>query len=242
MVPPHGVCSIAALDGCLRSGFDAVCADWPYWWLTEPSATSALAGWAPLDRLAGLPLIPRIHAVAGNLDDLVFRAFLGQPLVLYAHHTDLSSGLDVLATRAHDVRTLGVEIWQSLGGLAGDAVSTYRSGDSMMLTLHSRRAVVAIPDGVSQVQVRVPGAEPANTELRLEIEDADGVRVLVAGEQVPVRPGELRVATAGPSPLPRQRSALPIRAMLRRVLTESRDRAAPLVSKVRRSARAQSAS
>ena len=44
-----------------------------------------------------------------------FRAFLGQPLVLYAHHTDLRDGLDLLADRADEVRALGVNSWRSLG-------------------------------------------------------------------------------------------------------------------------------
>src|SRR5580765_1097435 len=97
MVPPHGACSVATLEGCLRAGFDAVCAEWPYWWLAEPDASSALSGWQPLDRIAGLPVIPRLHVSASDRDDMPFRAFLGQPLVLYAHHTDLKAGLDVLA-------------------------------------------------------------------------------------------------------------------------------------------------
>ena len=107
MVPPHGACSVATLEGCLRAGFDAVCAEWPYWWLAEPDASSALSGWQPLDRIAGLPVIPRLHVTASDRDDMPFRAFLGQPLVLYAHHTDLKDGLDLLADRADEVRALG---------------------------------------------------------------------------------------------------------------------------------------
>ena len=60
MVPPHGVCSLATLEGCLRAGFDALCADWPYWWLTERESVTTLSGWWPLDRLRGLPPIPRL--------------------------------------------------------------------------------------------------------------------------------------------------------------------------------------
>ena len=151
MVPPHGVCSLATLEGCLRAGFDALCADWPYWWLTERESVTTLSGWWPLDRLRGLPLIPRLHVVASDLDDVVFRAFLGQPLILYAHHTDLRAGLDFLAARADYVRSLGVNSWQSLGRIANNVVSTYRCGDCVTITLYSRRAVFAIPEGVAQV-------------------------------------------------------------------------------------------
>jgi hypothetical protein len=231
MVPPHGVCSIAVLEGCLRAGFDALCADWPYWWLTETNAVLPISGWQPLDRLGGLPLIPRLHAVASDLDDLAFRAFLGQPLILYAHHTDLRSGLDFLAARADDVRALGINSWRSLGRIAKDVVSTYRSGNSLIVALYSRRAAIAIAEGVSHAQFVLPGAGPTDTEIRLEIRDSGGVREIRPGEQVPVKVGVL-VATVTAKSFIAPMPTWPVRAAVRRFLTESRDRAAPWSSRI----------
>jgi hypothetical protein len=228
MVPPHGVLSVATLEGCLRAGFEAVCADWAYWWLSEKEALIPLAGWHPLDRLGGLPLIPRLHAVAGDLDDLVFRAFLGQPVVLYAHHTDLRDGLDILAVRADDIRSLGVETWASLGTIGRDVVSTYRRGDFLSIVLHSRRAVVTIPDGVSAAEVVLTGSEPSQTGVSIEISGADGQRVVSPGERVPLTVGTLTVsiktAPSAVSPQPGWDAG----ALVRRGLTEARDRVTPL--------------
>ncbi len=237
MVPPHGACSVAIVEGCLRAGFDALCADWPYWWLTERNAASPLSGWLPLDRLGGLPVLPRIHAVAADPDDLVFRAFLGQPLILYGHHTDLRSGLDLLAARADEVRSLGVDSWQSLGSIAQDVVSTYRRGESLTLALHSRRALVEIQDGVSNATFVVPGADPVEAGHRLEIRDADGVRGVEFGDPVPVRAGAI-IATLVTDPFNLDaRFHWQARAAIRRVLSETRDRAAPLLTRISGQAR-----
>jgi len=231
MVPPHGVSSVATLEGCLRAGFDAVCADWPYWWLNEREAVTTLSGWRPLDRLGGLPLIPRFHVVDSDLDDAVFRAFLGQPLILYAHHTDLRAGLDLLAARADYVRSLGVDSWQSLGRIADDVVSTDRRGDCLMITLYSRRAVFAIPEGVTHVQFVLPGSDPSGTVLRLEIREAGDLREIRAGERVPVNVGPIVATVTTESFTSPPPSKWPIRAAVRRLLTEGRDRAAPLAGK-----------
>jgi hypothetical protein len=216
----------------LRGGFDAVCADWAYWWLSGEDALTPLAGWHALDRLGGLPVIPRIHAVASELDDLVFRTFLGQPLVLYAHHTDLREGLDVLAALADEVRGLGVDTWASLGAIGRDVFSTHRGGDFLGIALLSRRAGVTIPDGVASAAVVLPGGAPSQTGLSVGISDADGFRVVAPGDRVRVIPGAMEVSIdTAPFPAPLQPS-WKAAAAVRRGLTEARDRSAPLAERL----------
>jgi hypothetical protein len=164
--------------------------------------------------------------IFSELDDLVFRAFLGQPLILYGHHTDLRFGLDVLATRAEDVRSLGVNSWQSLGRIARDVVSSYRRDDSLMLTLHSRRAVVAIPEGISHAEIAFAGAEPSQTEVRLETRNAEVSRDVHVGQPFPVKAGAISVAMKVESFIPPP-PVRQVRATVRRILVESRDRTAP---------------
>jgi hypothetical protein len=239
MVPPHGVCSLAMFEACLRAGFDAMCIDWPYWWLAESSALSSLSGWGPLDRVRGLPLVPRLHIIDSDLDDLAFRAFLGQPLILYAHHTDLKAGLDLLATRADDVRSLGVTSWESLGSIGVNVVSTRRNGDSLVVTLHSRRAAIEIPDGVSYARFAVSGPSPADTDFRLELRDG-AVRQIGLGEPVPVKTGTTVASMSmdwSTPPPPSSKTRWPARATVRRLLSEGRDRAVPVSARLRVRAR-----
>ncbi len=232
MVPPHGACSVAMLEGCLRAGFDAVCAEWPYWWLAEPEGPSALSGWQPLDRIAGLPVIPRLHVTASDRDDMPFRAFLGQPLVLYAHHTDLKDGLDLLADRADDVRALGVTSWRSLGNIAKDVFSAYRFGENMEFTLYSQKARIAVPEGVSHARFVRVGREASETTLRLEIRDAGGLREIAPGEVAAVDAGKVTVTVMVTPLADSTRAGWPLRGAVRRLLTESRDRAAPFAGRI----------
>jgi hypothetical protein len=232
MVPPHGACSAAMLEGCLRAGFDAVCAEWPYWWLADRHVSTALSGWTPFDRLAGLPVIPRLHVLASDRDDIPFRAFLGQPLVLYAHHTDLKDGLELLADRADEVRARGVDSWLSLGDIATDVFSAHRSGASMDVTLYSQRARIAVPEGVSEARFGYVGREPSETTLRFQLRNAPGQREIEPGQAVAVDSGEISVTVVATPSASSNGAGWPVRGAVRRLLTESRDRAAPVSSRI----------
>ena len=60
MVPPHGVCSLAALDVVREHGFEAVT-------LARPlvgAEPDALDGWR-VGESKGMPILPRVHLKAG---------------------------------------------------------------------------------------------------------------------------------------------------------------------------------
>ncbi|HEV3323114.1 MAG TPA: hypothetical protein VG147_13115 [Solirubrobacteraceae bacterium] len=130
MVPPHEQLNEPAARGLLAGGFEAVCVSRPYPWIaprsptpaaalgTGPPECGALAGWDRRELVAGgLPLLLRAGFNAPR-EDLVLRAFLGQPLILYGHHDLLADGLDVLAEAAAAIDTLGAVRWGSLAEIA----------------------------------------------------------------------------------------------------------------------------
>jgi hypothetical protein len=130
MVPPHEQLSEPAARGLLAGGFEAVCVSRPYPWIaprspapaaalgTGPPERGALAGWGGRELVAGgLPLLLRAGFNAPR-EDLVLRAFLGQPLILYGHHDLLADGLDVLAEAVAAIDALGTVRWGSLAELA----------------------------------------------------------------------------------------------------------------------------
>ena len=66
-----------------------------------------------------------------------FRAFLGQPLALYAHHTDLKDG----STYSQIAQTMSSSRRQFVavaGNIATDVFSAYRFGEAWV-TLHSQK-------------------------------------------------------------------------------------------------------
>jgi hypothetical protein len=140
MVPPHEQLSEPAARGLLAGGFDAVCVSRSYPWITPsrpgapaalgagPSERGALVGWPSREIVAGgLPLILRTGFNAPR-EDLVLRAFLGQPLIVYGHHDVLEHGLDVLAEVASAVNALGDVRWGSLAQIAGGGATPPRVG------------------------------------------------------------------------------------------------------------------
>jgi hypothetical protein len=118
MVPPHERLSPAAAAGLLAAGFEAVTMSRPHpWlggdWLSAPPGAGPLVGWQTTDRIAGgLPVLLR-NAFSHPRDDLVLRAFLDQPLILYGHQDDLAGGLDVLRDAAAQINALGAVRWGS---------------------------------------------------------------------------------------------------------------------------------
>src|SRR6185295_14247437 len=93
------------------AGYDALCVSRPYPWLESAPPGRVLTGWAPIEMVAsGLPVISRLHFAAGR-DEIVLRAFLRQPVVLYGHHGDVRDGLDVLREAANQVNSVGDVRW-----------------------------------------------------------------------------------------------------------------------------------
>jgi len=195
----------------------------------------SLADWHPAEFVAGgMPNISRYH-LSSPRDDLPFRAFLGQPLVLYLHPEDLRGGLEVLAEAANDAAMCGAVRWMSVGDLAERQFTMTVEGDTAFVRLFSRRARLPLPEGVTRLAVELPGHDEWRSEVlslshieserplelmfqdgRVEVELQDTRNVLVA----------LRHADALPAGTVSNRriGAWPL---LRRLLTEGRDRLAP---------------
>jgi len=128
MIPPHERLSEAMARALLACGFRALATTRPYpwvadtperFWLERPPEAGPLAAWGPVDVVAGgLPVLLRASFLRHPREDLVLRAFLGQPLILYGHHDLLAGGPDALAQAAAEIDRLGDVRWRSLGAIA----------------------------------------------------------------------------------------------------------------------------
>jgi hypothetical protein len=237
MAPPHEACSAAIADALPRTGFEAITMTRPFPWLTrspqqwlaESPEGGRLAGWRPADLTAnGLPVMLR-HPLAGSghsSSEVVLRAYLNQPLILYGHQGDLADGLDVLARLTAAVNRLGAVRWGSLGEIAAANFERRRDGDILRIRPYSRCLEVEVPAGVTELVVeRPPGSQVE------DLVQAPGRRAR-CGEALPVRAGErLELRLISPDAVaPEAISPPPRRAwpLARRIAAEARDRAAPL--------------
>lgn len=237
MVPPHGACSEAALRAMFRLGFEAACISRPYPWRDDLPPPYAYAGWYPAELVAGgLPILPRYH-ITHPREELVFRALLRQPLILYGHHWDLAEGLEAFADAAEDVGRLGDVRWGPLDWIARHSYSTRTEGAVLGIRMYSRRARVEVPAGVRALRVHTNEIHggPAWRGVTSGGERA-GMSQTAAGwvsDVLEVRPGgglELSLEPAEPlepdALAPPKMSPWPL---ARRALVEGRDRLRPLL-------------
>ncbi len=133
MVPPHERVSEPMARALAVCGFQALCTTRPYpWavtspalpWLTRPADAGPLAAWRPVDVVADdLTVLLRADLALAPREDLVLRAFLGQPLILYGHHDLLRDGPDALGEAAAAIDRLGEVQWCSLAQIARASVA-----------------------------------------------------------------------------------------------------------------------
>ena len=232
MVPPHERCSEQALRAMLRLGFDGACITRPHPWRDGKPAASPLLGWRPAELVAGgVPVLPR-HSLRQPLEDLVFRSLLGQPLILYGHQADLADGPEVLDRAADFVNRLGAVQWGSLAWIARTNFTLSQAGDTLLVGLHTRRATIDVPPGVSQLRAGTAevfgGAEwngLSSGDQAAAMRPVDGGWI---SDPLAVHgPGRLELALTSASPLREDDVGPPTRRtwpLVRRVLAEARDR------------------
>jgi hypothetical protein len=237
MAPPHGVCSEAALRAMFRLGFEAACISRPYPWRDGLPAPSPLTGWHPAELVAGgIPVAPR-QALTASREDLVFRALLGQPLILHGHHGDFADGLNLLEQAAADINDLGEVRWGSLNGVAGAAYATRRVDDMLLVQMYGRRVSVDIPEAIATV--RVLAQEPLGGAGWHEVRHGGDVEQMSFKEGIGVSEtltvgagGTLDLELVAERPLDPLQVAAPRRKawpLARRLLVEGRDRLQPLL-------------
>ena len=165
IAPPHGVYAPIAARALARLQVGALCISNPYPWLESDAPRPPLAGWRPAEFLEGLPIVPRHHLVS-DPEELVLRAFLRQPLVVYGHHTDAADGLGVFSDAARRVDSLGDVRWMDLDAIARANVETFDDGDRTVIRMFSRNATIDL-DRPTTVVVEIDDVTPVDVEIEV---------------------------------------------------------------------------
>ena len=230
MVPPHGDCNDTMFAALAMTGFDAVS------WSVKPR--SDISGWETAEFAPGG--MPSLHrTLLGDWDDLPFRAYLRQPIVLEGHHTDLSEGLDVLERVSSEVNGLGDVTWTSPARIAETNYSVSRRESALSVRMFSRRVVLAVPEGVDRISVETP-AYAGQSEETVRVRRTGTTETWASAslsEAMQVEPGreiEIRLMRPPGSPSQSDGPSVSLWPPIRRSLTESRDRVLPLAQDLKR--------
>ncbi|MGH2870795.1 MAG: hypothetical protein ACRDNK_24900, partial [Solirubrobacteraceae bacterium] len=162
MVPPHESMSRLAVAALLACGYEAFAGTRTFpWmttspdlsWLTRPTDADALTGWGSSMLMpGGFPLLVRMPFEHAR-EEVVLRAFLGQPVVLYGHHDVMEHGPGGLESAATAINRLGDIQWSSLAGIARGAVEWRRSGNVLQLRMLGRRVQFDVPSWAGEVVI-----------------------------------------------------------------------------------------
>src|ERR1700739_3454325 len=237
IVPPHSACSEASLRAMFRLGLDGACVNRPYPWRDEMPPASPLAGWHPAELVAGgIAVLPR-RRLDESREELIFRALLGQPLVLYGPHGDIAAGLGVLEQAAEEVRRIAGPRWSSLGSLAAGCCATRRVGETLLVRMYARQSAIAVPAGGGTLGVQFSSPLGGAAWHRLAhsggVAEVDFRGAWGLSAPIPCEPrGEVELAVIPDSPLSPRSVPAPrprLWPLVRRLASEGRDRAQPLL-------------
>jgi hypothetical protein len=244
MIPPHERAAETALAGLLDAGFLGICAAPSIAMPVGPlSPARAVGDWGAAQFLAGgFPLFAR-RPLSEMEDDLVFRAYLGQPLILYGHHVDAAGGLDRIAEAAAAINTLGDVAWAPLDRVGATNYRLRRNGPELEVGMFSLSADIPVPEDVERIVIELPPS-PADGRRLVVSATPGGSTSLVLSESEPSRlvfelPGapaehiRVRIVAAdSPGDERERRRRASVWPICRRTLTECRDRSSPLRSRI----------
>ena len=229
MVPPHGACSaemLAELPGC---GFESACISAASLRAHNTSSSWVRTlGYHPAEFIEGCPVLPRRGLTGSVTNSLLLAAYLGQPMILRGHHHDLRSGLELFQEYAKFINGIGHVIWANMATISRLSYSSRMVGSSCRLRPSATKLDFVPPVDATELVIENAGAL-RDLEWQLEFSDGTARRVR-SGERV-VLPDAMVQSMAQALSLPTSVEDAEFRTyptlILRRILTEARDRVTP---------------
>lgn len=236
MAAPHGACREPVMRGMARLGFESACIshgslkahndgeDW-----------TGRMGLGLAEIVGRLPIIPRFNLPKSTRTRVLLTGFLAQPLILMGHHMDLADGHAYLERAAGWINRYSGVQWLDLKSIARSNFCLQQEGKDLRVISFTRRGRISIRDGVSALRIESPFPGAFDHEGDgWQISGPGGVVARVReDESVPVSPGAelefVRLCADAVEPGRVRRPKANPWPLLRRQLTEGRDRVAPLL-------------
>ena len=187
-----------------------------------------------------LPVIPRYGLTRRGHWEYLLAAILGQPIVAVGHHQDLAEGMDVLAEVAQSINRLGPVQWCNLTTMARTNFTTTVQGSTLTCTLYSHGVDLSLPPKVRQVLIHAAWKEANCSGTTIANAPSSSLHSLDQVREPPIGMVDvdsaggqrLRISmgmTSGAHPAVTPKQTASCWPMIRRLLTEGRDRLSPIV-------------
>lgn len=234
MSPPHGACREEFLGTMSLFGLEAACVS--KWSLRNYNSRSTWVrtfGMRPSDVVAGLTVIPRLRMSSNCHNNILVAALLHQPIIPMGHHDSLSEGFDLLGNLSAFVNSLGSVKWTDMKRISRSNYARRHDGNILRLRMFTKRIEILVPEGIRQLLVErawLKGTEYEPLAWRVPGGKMEWIFVRPE-ESFSVLPGQLIEILSGPSNPPCMNAEsirkLHLWPVIRRVLTEARDRITP---------------
>jgi hypothetical protein len=237
MAAPHGACSYTMSRTLLDLGFDAACISRGSLMRHNPGFEwPATVGMNLGEFLVpGLPIFPRFRLGIDNNTEIILAAFIGQAMILVGHHQDLRDGIEVLEEVAKTVNALGRVSWSNVDDIVRSSYLWRVEDDMTEICVFSRDARVCLPEGTTNVVLNYAWNNRNSAAMRIEQSNShrinfdategpwifDGSKTIQL-QNKPAARVNYRDVSAG------RRKSWPV---VRRLLTEGRDRLLPVISR-----------
>ena len=226
MVPPHGACSEEMLADLPKCGFEAACISHGSLRAhNKAKAWTKKLGYLPSELVEGCPVLPRWGLSCGK-NAILLAAYLRQPIVLRGHQQDLKNGVETLDELARFINSLGSVQWRNMTDLSRINAQWRIEGNTCTLKPLGRRVIFRIPEQVTRLVVESPCKDSFEswrvTDTRgaaSEARSGEPLALAAEGNRVAAIEAVTRVKAPGTASRP-----APASAILRRLITETRDR------------------
>jgi len=228
MVPPHGACSEEMLAALPDFGFEAACIS--HGSLRAHNRNKLWAsylGYLPCECIQGCPVLPRWGMVGIDTNTILLAAFLGQPIILRGHHQDLKHGLELLSQHAEFINALGSVSWSDMSHLCRMNYQWRMEGNVCRVKPLSRKITFPVPASSTRLVIEDSGL---GGQTDWQLSNFNGILVQArTGEDIFLTDklhGQLSIVATPTTSFPRRNgiAGSASLALLRRLLTEGRDR------------------
>jgi hypothetical protein len=156
---------------------------------------------------------------------ILLMAFLRQPIILRGHHQDLKGGVELLDKLAQTINGLGPVSWSNMTGVCRSNYRWCLDGTVCRIQPLGRSIRLSVPSATTHLVIEDP-QKRFTADWQLCFEDGE---VLACETETPIsfsgEKGNTVLLRAAPGAAPNAgRRRTPIPAIIRRVLTEGRDR------------------
>jgi len=231
MAAPHGACSEAMLQAMPACGFEsAVISHGSLRAHNQGKPWTRRLGYLPSEIIQGCPVLPRWGVTGNTHNTILLAAYLGQPIILRGHHADLRDDAELLGRLANLINGLGPVTWGNMTELSRMNYQMRLEADTLRIRPGGLKLNVPLPAGARQMVIEAPSAATWNKWVWTGA--SAGQRQLNSGEVVDLPRGcekiFLAAVVAPAASSVNGHHGLPLWPLLRRLLTEGRDRLQPM--------------